>query len=98
MGLWLQDFTEDDRAKIRYIQGRFRGRYARKQMVAFRAVVGRARAATVIQKHVRGLHARKQIKGARNKRDFAWDAYHNMPSATVDMWRSSRLALSRSSH
>ena len=87
MGLWLQDFDEADRAKIRYLQGHFRGRLARRQMVAFRSVVGRARAATVIQKNVRGWIARKKVGGLKQQHDWAWNLYRNTPSATENVYK-----------
>ena len=87
MALWLQGFTQEDRTKICFIQGHFRGRLARRQMAAFRAVVGRARAATVIQKHVRGWVARKKVVGAKTKQDWAWNLYRGTPSATENVYK-----------
>ena len=87
MALWLQDFTQEDRTKIRFIQGHFRGRLARRQMAAFRAVVSRARAATVIQKYVRGWVARKKVKGVKTKQDWAWNLYRGTPSATENVYK-----------
>ena len=56
-------------------------------MAAFRSIVGRARAATVIQKHIRGQHARKKVTGVRANRDWAWNLYRNTPSATENVYK-----------
>lgn len=101
MALWLQDFSAEDRAKIRFIQGHFRGRSARRQMAAFRAVVERARAATVIQKYVRGRGARKKLAGVKTKADWAWNLYRGTPSATETVFnrlKQQQVREARASH
>ena len=90
MSLWLQEFSPAEVDTIRFIQGHWRGRIARRQMVAFRRVVQRARAATVIQRYARGRITRKAVGSARQRHDWAWSLYRDTPSATEQVYKRQR--------
>lgn len=95
MALWAQSFSALEVLLVRRVQSHWRGREARRQMVQFKSIVRRARAAIVIQKNCRGYLSRKTVGGARFAQQSAWDLYRSVPSATESVYRQIREAKKR---